>query len=169
MAQENARRDRRMPEGTLMAILTLVMMVAIGAYIIRSARSQRAQQQVAAATSSPIGRPEARVPIDADPQPTFRTTRDEINNRGADLEPLTRLSYITGGSGVTGHRVELQNVEVVSASGSLLSIKDGNDSAIVIVPDGTAVRAGQHVNVSGRVEAADGSVRIAATRVAASD
>jgi hypothetical protein len=71
---------------------------------------------------------------------------------------------------VSGQRVELKNVEVESADGSSFWIKDGTDKIAVVGPAGTpALQGGQHVSLSGRVEATSEAVRINATRVQVND
>ena len=65
-----------------------------------------------------------------------------------------------------GRRVSLSDVEVQSAQGNQFWVRDGDNKFAVIAPDGSpAFRDGEHVDMSGRVEADAGSFRIRADRI----
>jgi hypothetical protein len=140
----------------------------------------RAEQSAVGTGGEPI--PEGDSPGGFDPQPRADSTRDELERRGAGERPQGPMPGLTSSaplnelgslfedpaSEVVGRRIDVRDVEVDGATqGNGFWIKDGDARAAVVAPGGTpAVRAGQHVDVSGTVES-DGndSVRIRATRV----
>lgn len=172
------QRTARLPEGLVVGVLTLVLLVVIGIFVYRMS-TRPARPEVAAADLPPVGRADERSPGGFDPRPTFRSTRDELEFRGAGKrpqgpmpglgtsEPLTRLSEITQDrQPASGQRVELKDVEVDSANGQSFVIRDGDDTMVVVAPDGSPrVRRGDRVSVSGRVETSGSESRINATRV----
>ncbi|HKH73255.1 MAG TPA: hypothetical protein VKA59_17985 [Vicinamibacterales bacterium] len=175
------RRARRTPDRTLIAGMTLLLLVVIGVFvsrmIIRPSEPDRASDR------SPVDRAGERLPAGFDPQPKFGSTRDEVEHRGAgeepqgpmpglgSVEPVTRLSDITGRRrAVSGQRVELKDVEVESADAVSFWIKDGKDKIAVVGPAGTpSLRGGQRVSVSGQVDVSGRDARINATRVELND
>jgi len=168
---------RRLPEGTLIAALTLLLLVVVGIFVYRM--STRSAEPDIGRDRSSVDRAGERLPGGSDPQPKFGNTRDELEHRGAgerpqgpmprlgSVEPVTRLSDITGDRRpASGQRVELKDVEVESANGHSFRIKDGKDSVAVVGPAETpALKDGQRVSISGRVEASGDTIRINATRV----
>ena len=52
MAQENPRRDGRMPQATQIAILIVVTLLVVGIYVFRTATSEPPQQEQMATTGS---------------------------------------------------------------------------------------------------------------------
>lgn len=176
----NTPRARRLPEGVLVGGLTLLLLVVIGIFVYRMS-TRPAQPDVAAVDPSPVDKGGERLPGGFDPQPKFGSTRDELEHRGAgerpqgpglgSLEPATRLSEITQDRRpVSGQQVELKNVEVDSTEAQSFVIRDGDDTMVVVVPAGTpALRRGDRVSVSGRVETTRGGTHINATRVERQD
>jgi hypothetical protein len=172
-----SRRPGRTPDRTLIAIMALLLLLVGGVFIYRMS-NRSAEPQVTGDPSS-VDRAGERLPGGFDPQPKFGSTRDELEHRGAggrpqgpmpglgSVDPVTRLSDVTEvRRPVSGQRVELKDMEVESASGNSLWIKDGDDRVAVVAPAGTpALRGGQRVNLSGHIEANGGEVRINATRV----
>ena len=112
----------------------------------------------------------------ADPRPG--DTSDELEFRGADdrdaqrdlnaRTSATRLSAVLDVSpaAAIGMPVDIRGITVANVEGGSFWIHDGNDKIEVVPPAGTTVRAGQSVDVVGKVES-DGrsGVRILATRV----
>jgi hypothetical protein len=113
----------------------------------------------------------------ADPRPG--DTSDELEFRGADDRDAQRdLNARTGATKLSaildvtptaaiGMPVDIRGITVANVDGGSFWIHDGNDKIEVVPPAGAApVRAGQSVDVVGKVEA-DGrsGVRIRAARV----
>lgn len=172
MAQDRNRSDGaaagprgRLPDGLLIGGLTLILLIVIGIFAYRMSTRPTVPDADAADRARAGG--EARTPGDFDPQPKFRNTRDELEFRGEPQQAATRLSDITR---VSGQRVELKDVEVESADAHSFRIGDGKNTIAVVAPAGTpALRSGEHVSVSGRVETQGGDARIEATRVERTD
>ena len=176
------QRTARLPEGLVVIVLTLLLLVVIGIFVYRMS-TRPALPEVAAVEPSPVDRARERLPGGFDPQPTFRSTRDELEFRGArerpqgpmpglgTSEPVTRLSEITQDQRpASGQRVELKDVEVDSANGQSFVIREGDDTMVVVAPAGSPrVRRGDRVSVSGRVETTGSESRINATRVERQD
>jgi hypothetical protein len=166
-ANDVTPRSRRVPDRTLITLMTVLLLVIVGIFVYRM--STRPAEPDSAGDRSSVDRAGEQLPGGSDPQPKFGSTRDEIENRGGgrSADAVTRLSDITDDRhSVSGQRVELKDVEVESASADSFWIKDGDDKIAVVAPAGTpALRDGQRVSVSGRVEASGDSVRINATRV----
>jgi hypothetical protein len=163
---EVTRRSRRVPDRTLITLMTVLLLVIVGIFVYRM--STRPAEPDLAGDRSSVDSAGEQLPGGSDPQPKFGSTRDEIENRGGgSVDAVTRLSDITDDrQAVSGQRVELKDVEVESASADSFWITDGDDTIAVVAPAGTpALRDGQRVSISGRVEANGGNVRINATRV----
>jgi hypothetical protein len=125
--------------------------------------------------------PREGTPGGFDPAGRFGDTRDEIEFRGGGESPqgpnpglgttaaVTRLDALTGDSArsMAGRRVKVEDVEVEKADGPAFWIRDGDASVAVQAAGGSpTVRAGQHVDVEGTVEAAGNeTVRIRASRI----
>jgi hypothetical protein len=156
----------RLPDGILIGALALVLLIVVGVFAYRM--TTRPTHPDLAVDRSAIE--QSRAPRDRDPQQKFESTSDELKNRGGD-ETVTRLSDITRNQqAVSGRRVELKDVEVESANGNTFWVKAGADKIAVVAPTGTpALKGGQRVALSGRVDVTDGQVRINATRVDVDD
>lgn len=110
-----------------------------------------------------------------DPAPELRSTRDELEFRGVGDTPQGPMpgldaDYITAAGEVknapAGSRVRLMNVAVDRADGGTFWIRTGDTALAVVAPGGMpTVRAGQHVNVTGTIEATGETKRIRASRI----
>lgn len=170
------RRTEGFPEGLVITVLMLVLLVIVGVFVYRM--STRPPTPDLALERSSVDRARRTVPDDFNPKPRFERTRDELRFRGAGdrtrepdlegLEPMTRLADIASGDpqAIDGRRVELTDVEVQPSSGHSFAVTDGDETVPVDAPIGAPeFRQGQRVSISGRVAANDGVVRIEATRV----
>ena len=153
----------RLPDGILIGALAAALLIVLGVFAYRM--MTRPYEPDLTADRSAIER--SQVPADRDPHPKFGSTSAELRHKGAAEEAVTRLSDIRQNQRVvSGQRVELKNVEVESANGNAFWVKDGRDKIAVVGPAGTpTLKGGQHVSLSGRVEATSDAVRINATRV----
>ncbi len=156
---------RRLPDGILIGALAFVLLIVLGVFAYRMIT--RPSEPDFTADRSAIQH--SKLPADRDPQPKFRSTDDELRNRGEDA--VTRLSELTHDQrAVAGQRVELKDVEVESANGNSFWVKDGGDKVAVVGPAGTpSLKGGQHVSLSGRVASTSTGIRIDATRVELND
>ena len=168
MAQDFKRKAIRppagiLPDGILIGGLAAVLLIVLGVFAYRM--MTRTPGPDLTADRSAIE--QSHVPVDRDPHPKFRSTSAELRHKGAAEDAVTRLSDITHNQrAVSGQRVELKNVQVESANGNSFRIREGTDTMAVVGPAGTpALKGGQHVSLSGRVDATGGQVRINATRV----
>ena len=171
----------RLPDGILIGALALVLLIVLGVFAYRMVT--RPPDPDLTRDRSSVDSAGERLPGGSDPQPKFGNSRDELEHRGAgerpqgpmpvlgSVAPVTRLSDIRKDRRpVSGQPVELKDVEVESANGNSFWIKDGKDRIAVVGPAGTpALKGGQHVSLSGRVEATSDAVRIDATRVELND
>ena len=95
------------------------------------------------------------------PTPRPNSTADELERRGSNVTTIAKLRDEAAGS-----RVNLSDVRVEAANADMFTIRDGDDTATVVVPGATpTVRAGQRVNVSGTIETAGDTPRIRASRI----
>ncbi len=115
------------------------------------------------------------------PTPDHDSTRSELEFRGtvtpvpgpagstSATQPLNELGSVLDGtpSDVVGRSIVVRDVTVERALvDSSFWVRDGDARVEIVAPAGTAVSAGQRVNVSGVVEQdPGGSVRIRATTV----
>jgi hypothetical protein len=103
------------------------------------------------------------------PEPKADSPRDEINYRGGDLSPITRVSELRDVDArvMTDRRVSIAEAEVDSAIGTTLWIRDDDQKFAVIAPEGApAVKQGTKVSITGRVAAdANGGLQIRADRI----
>lgn len=110
-----------------------------------------------------------------DPAPEHRSTRDELEFRGVGDKPQGPMpglnaDDITAAGEVknapAGARVRLTNVAVDRAEGDTFWIRADDTTLAVVTPGGMpTVRAGQHVNVTGTIEATGETKRIRASRI----
>lgn len=95
------------------------------------------------------------------PRPRPGSTADELEFRGSNQTTIASLPGAAAGS-----VVNLSDVRVDRANGDTFTIRDGDATATVVVPGGMpTVRAGQRINVSGRLEATGDTPRIRASRI----
>jgi uncharacterized protein YdeI (BOF family) len=95
------------------------------------------------------------------PVPRPDSTADELRFRGSNQTTIAKLEDAT-----TGSQVNLSDVRVERASGDTFTIRDGDDTATVVVPGGMpTVRDGQRINVSGTLEMTGATPRIRASRI----
>jgi hypothetical protein len=95
------------------------------------------------------------------PTPRPGSTADEMQFRGSNQTTIARLPDAAAGS-----HVSLSDVRVDQAAGDTFTIRDGDATATVVAPGGMpTVRAGQRVNVSGRLEEAGSTPLIRASRI----
>ncbi len=168
MAQDFKRKAIRppagvLPDGILIGGLAAALLIVLGVFAYRM--MTRTPGSDLTADRSAIE--QSQVSVDRDPHPKFRSTSAELRHKGAGEDAVTRLSDLMQNKrAVSGQRVELKNVEVESANGDSFRIREGTDTMAVVGPAGTpALKGGQHVSLSGRVEATSDAVRINATRV----
>lgn len=104
-----------------------------------------------------------------DPAPRPRSTGSEIESRGEDLAPITKIGGLVDADPrkIAGRRVDLDDVDVESAQGNMFWVRDGDEKVAVIAPaDAPQPRADTRVSVSGVAEPDDsGHVRIRASRI----
>lgn len=100
----------------------------------------------------------------------FSNTGEELKFRGgpgptgSTGTELTKVSELKNAP--IGARLALTDVTVDRTDGSMLWVRDGDVTILVVVPGNTpTVKAGQHVNVSGTIEAAGANTRIRASRI----
>ena len=178
---------RRAAVTTFVGGIALFFVIATAAFLIWSASGERTASEGAVQTDpSAVGTSGERMPRENTPggfDPAGRpgNTQDEIEFKGGGERPqgpnpglgttaaVTRLDALTGDSArtMTGRRVKLEDVEVEKADGPAFWIRDGDASVAVQAAGGApTVKAGQHVNVEGTVEAAGNeTVRIRASRI----
>lgn len=105
------------------------------------------------------------------PEPKANNPRDEINYRGEDLVPISRVSELrdVDARQMTGRRVSIAEAEVDSANGNVLWIRDDDRKFAVMAPEGTpAFTAGAKVSITGHIAAdSNGTPQIVADRVQA--
>ena len=104
-----------------------------------------------------------------DPAPKPDDVRDEIQFRGDDLAPITRVSQLedVNARQMNGRRVAIEEAEVDSTNGSTLWVRDGDARFAVIAPDGgPTVQRGAKVSITGRLVAdTNGTAQIHADRI----
>lgn len=104
-----------------------------------------------------------------DPHPPPSSAREEIKFRGGDLEPITRVSELSGVNAETmiGRRVQIDDATVDSVSGNTVWVRDGDRKfAVVAVQAAPSVKPGAKVAVSGRIEpGANKEPRVVADRI----
>jgi hypothetical protein len=108
---------------------------------------------------------------DGGSQPEARpdNARSEIQYRGGDLAPITKVDQLKDVDARTmnGRRVSIDEAEVDSVSGNMLWVRDGDEKFAVIAPAGSpSVRPGTKVSITGHVVAdSSGAAQIRADRV----
>src|SRR5215510_1846211 len=103
-------RVRRLPDGMLISVLMLVLLVVAAVFVYRM--STRPASPEVPGDRSAVGRAAEQLPGGSDPQPKFGDTRAELKNRGGlgSADVVTRLSDITrDGRAESGRRVELKD------------------------------------------------------------
>jgi uncharacterized protein YdeI (BOF family) len=157
--------------------ITAVFLLVAAAFVYRSAMGPVPPADEVGDPSA-VGTVGEETAGGGDPARDRDDPQDELEFRGAGeppqgpmpglAAPLTRVGAVLDASPrtVTGRRVEIENVIVERAEGTMFWIRDGDNRIAVIVPGDTAtVRPGQRINLHGTVEADDRGVRIRATRV----
>ena len=103
------------------------------------------------------------------PEPRVDNARDEIQYRGGDLAPITRVDQLKAVDArvMNGRRVTIEETEIDSVSGNILWVRDGDDTFAVIAPDDASlVRPGTKVSITGHlVPDTNGAPQIRADRV----
>jgi len=161
-------------------ILFLIVGAALVYWMARgpsSATRDSADENVTEA----IGTAGNTTPGGFDPQPRPGNTSDELKHRGAGetpqgpnpglagIDPLTTMHAVASvtAKNAVGQRVELRDVEVESAEGDVMRVREGTTSIAVIMPRNAATpRTGDHIDLSGSLQPDDqGHVRILGSRI----
>jgi hypothetical protein len=110
-----------------------------------------------------------------DPRPPFRSTRNEVETRGADttrapgtpdLVALTTIDRILDNGTAPGREVTLSAVDVERVDGRTVWVRDGDSRIAVQLPENAAPpQKGARVDVTGITDARDGMVRIVADTI----
>ena len=140
---------RRATLGTFLGGIIVVFVIAAGAFVYWTAIDRVDDRQ--RADPSAVGTSGERMPREGapggfDPDPSFDSTRDELEFRGG-----------------LSNTVKLEGVRVELADGDTFWVQDGDRSIMVTAPGGMpTVRTGQRVDVTGT---RDASGRIRASRI----
>jgi len=105
------------------------------------------------------------------PDPRATSTRNEVQSRGGDLAPITSLGDLRDrdAAGMVGRRVTLDNARVDRVNGREVWLRDGDQRVAVVVPEGApTVNPGDKIAVTGRIQSADGQLRVVADRISGS-
>ena len=141
---------RRTALVTFLGGIIVMFMIVAAAFVYFTARDvpgggMRPTDPTAVGTSGER-MPREGTPGGFDTDPSFGSTRDELEYRGN-----------------TAPRAELKDVQVERADGDTFWVRSGDRSVAVIAPGGMpTVKAGQHVDITGTKES-DGRIR--ATRI----
>lgn len=110
-----------------------------------------------------------------EPRPPFRSTRNELETRGADtashsgqpdLVALTTIDRILESGTLPGRQVTLAAVRVERVDGRTMWVRDGDSRIAVQLPERAAPpQKGDRVDVSGITDAHDGTVRVVADAI----
>jgi hypothetical protein len=99
------------------------------------------------------------------------SARDEIQYRGGDLAPITRVEQLKDVDArvMNGRRVSIDEAEIDAVSGNMLWVRDGDETFAVIAPtEASALRPGTKVSITGHlVPDTKGAPQIRAERVQA--
>lgn len=122
-----------------------------------------------------IGTVGREAPGGNDPAPDFGDTDDEVRFRSGSGEGAavagsgrgeTVMDVAAVSSTTAGQRVRLQDIEVDAVDQNTLWIRGNGGRVAVMAPEGTAVAAGDRVDVVGTTETdSQGAVRIRASEV----
>ena len=162
--------------GTLMVIFLIIAAVFTWVAVQRSlGKGDEISPDPGAIGTSGERQPREGTPGGFNPTPRPRSTKDELESRGAGepargpmpgltAQELTTISDVR--IAAAGQRVVLEDMRVDRADGDTFWIRDGDDAVAVVAPGGTpTVKAGQKVNVAGTVERIGSSMRIRASRI----
>ena len=169
-------KARRMATWTYLGILVAFFVVVGAAFMLLAGTGRGPGADDVRIDPNAVGTSGERMPRTGspggfDPSPTPDSTRDELESRGAGERrqgptPGLRGLRTQAGDQSIGQPIELRNVEVERISGSTFWVREGNDRASVVTAGGMPmVRAGQHVDVKGTIEATGQETRIRATRI----
>jgi hypothetical protein len=111
------------------------------------------------------GRTDGGVPPESKPD----TVREEIENRGEDLVPISRVAELRDidARRMSGRRVSIAEADVESATGNMVWIRDDERKFPVIAPAGAPLpTAGSKVSITGHIATdSNGAVQIRADRI----
>ena len=156
--------ENHTPRAVGMFALACVIVTSVFAYVLIQ---RRLSDFPPSQDSEAIGTTGARTPPESspggfNPEPEHETARDELKFKG--IAQITEADQVA--EAAVGSSVSLDHVTVDRASGSTFWIRDGETTAVVVVPGGTpTVRTGQQVNVSGTIESAGSGRQIRASRI----
>src|SRR5688572_1930408 len=163
--------------GSSVGILAIVFLIVIAGFgwVLVQRQLGKGGRTPDSQTIGTSGAVRGNTPGGFDPAPQPGSTREELEFRGVGDPPQgpgpgLNADYITAAGEVkdapAGSRVRLTNVAVDRSDGDTFWIRADDTTMAVVAPGGTpTVRAGQHVNVTGTIEATGETKRIRASRI----